>query len=62
MLGLTNSCTAEHNLVNPVEDSYSWLTNSRVKAKTLVNPEKLPDANPCSIWVCQAFNSLDYHV
>jgi len=35
MLGLTNSYTAEPNLVNPVEDSYSWLTNSRVKKQTL---------------------------
>jgi hypothetical protein len=62
MFGLTNSYTAEHKLVNPVEDSYSWLTNSRVKTKNLVNPEKLPDANHCPTWVCRGFKPFDYLV
>jgi len=62
MLGLNNSYTAKPNLANPFEDSYSWLTNSRVKTKNLVNPEKLPDANHCSIWVCWVFKPFDYCV
>jgi len=63
MLGLTNSYTAEPNLVNPVEDGYSWLANSRVKKnKHLVNPLKLSNAKHRSILGCQAFNPFDYHV
>jgi len=44
------------------EDSYSWLTNSRVKNKHLVNPLKLSNAKYCPILGCQAFNPFDYRV
>jgi len=50
------------NLVNPMEDCYSWLTNSQVKVKNLVNPKKASQRMLFFYIGLRVFKSFDYYV